>query len=119
MKNWRVVIRSTQARLSIFRDLLQKAVRVAGILIGGTSGGLTLKKEWNKRQREYIRIVSFEPRTTDQILTMNYCFAWCDAHGKTMEDWFKSGFNNHMYSPIKDKRKQKLLRLQMEATTCN
>ena len=77
-----------------------------------------MKRNWTHKQREYIRHFSWTPKTTDQILTMNYCIAWCDAWGKSMQEWFNSGFNNHMYSPIKDKRKQKLLGLQMEAQQC-
>ncbi len=65
-------------------------------------------------QKEYIRRVCYEPKTVDEVLTMNYCIAWCKEYGKTFEDWRDAGFNNHMYSPVRPKHKQKLLRLNVE-----
>lgn len=73
-----------------------------------------MKPKWSKKQREYIGQFTWTPTTSDEILTMNYCIAWCEAYGKTMKEWMDAGFNNHMYSPIKDKRKMKLLNMQME-----
>lgn len=69
---------------------------------------------YTRDQQEYIRRVCYDPKTVDEILAMNYCIAWCKAYGKTFEDWRDADFNNHMYSPIKPKRKQKLLRLNIE-----
>ena len=73
-----------------------------------------MTRHYTSDQKEYIRRVCYEPKTVDEILTMNYCIAWCKAYGKTFEDWRDAGFNNHMYSPIKPKSKQKLLRLNIE-----
>lgn len=74
-----------------------------------------MPKLWDAEQKEYIRRSGIDPRTNDQELTMNYCIAWCKAYGKTYDDWRDNGFNTHMYSQIKCSRKQKLLRLNIEA----
>ena len=70
-------------------------------------------------QSAYIKKTGIDPKSDDQILTMNYAIAWCKAWDKSLQEWIDNGFNNHMYSQVKDKRKQKLLNMQMEATECN
>jgi hypothetical protein len=76
-------------------------------------------KEWTQDQRDYMFRVGYTPSTTDEILTMNYCIAWMAAWNKPFEEWRDAGFNNHMYSRIKPKRKQKLLRLNIEKMEVN
>lgn len=73
-----------------------------------------MAKRWSDDQKIYIASTGINPKTTDQELTMNYCLAWCKAYGKSIADWCNAGYNNAMYSPVKDKRKQELLRLTVE-----
>lgn len=73
-----------------------------------------MKRKWTDDQWLYTLFMEREPSGTEDILTMNYCIAWCKAYGKNIQDWVDGGFNNHMYSPMKDKRKAKVLRHQME-----
>lgn len=72
------------------------------------------RKQWTQAQRNYIFRVGYEPSSTDEILTMNYCIAWMEAWNKPFDEWRDAGFNNHIYSRIKPKRKQKLLRLNID-----
>ena len=72
-------------------------------------------KHATPEQEAYIKKTGIDPKSDDQILTMNYAIAWCKAWGKSLQEWIDDGFNNHMYSQVKDKRKQKLLNMQMEA----
>jgi len=76
-------------------------------------------KNATPEQEAYIKKTGIDPKSDDQILTMNYAIEGCKAWGKSLDQWLYNGFNNHMYSQVKDKRKQKLLELNMEYQACN
>lgn len=73
-----------------------------------------MKRKWTVREREYIETVGFEPKKTEDVLTMNYCFAWCDAYNRTMHEWFSEGFGVNQYGPILDRRKSKIMKMKLE-----
>lgn len=72
------------------------------------------KNKWTAREKGYIAHVGFEPKKTEDVLTMNYCFAWCDAYGRSMKEWFDEGFGANQYGPIIDRRKSKIMQLKLE-----
>lgn len=55
-------------------------------------------KNATPEQKAYIKKTGIDPKSDDQILTMNYAIAWCKAWNKSLDQWLYNGFNNHMYS---------------------
>lgn len=64
--------------------------------------------------KEYEDTFGSVPKRIHAELKRNYCYSWCKAWGKSIQDWIDYGFDQHKYSQAIHKDEAKQFKLFME-----